>query len=143
MSVESSIDFQLVYRDSTKMVLFQSLMSNGWKYHDEFGKVFYLPVGDIDDYDWQREKMSLDQLQELVQRKIDQNEVIGITITWEDTDVGGDFLIWPDGNCSFMVNKNRKILIDRITDISWYLSKLVPAINSRGIRLIEYKVSEM
>ncbi|TCP64411.1 hypothetical protein [Baia soyae] len=143
MSVQSSIDFELVYRDSTKMALFQSLMSNGWKYHDECGKVFYLPVGDIDDYDWQYEKMSLDQLQELVQRKMDQNEVIGISITWGDTDVGGDFLIWPDGNCSFMVNKNRKILIGRVTDFSWYLAKLIPAVDSRDIRMIGCTASDM
>ncbi|TCP69405.1 hypothetical protein [Baia soyae] len=144
MSVEVSLDFQVVYGEGQNIMnLFDGFISNGWQCYDEDRKVRFLPVGDDDNDDWRDEMMSLTQLREIIKQKMINREVIGVILKWEDTDIGGSLLIWPDGNCSFMANRNRKILIGRVTDISWYLSKLVPAVNSNGIRMIGYKASEM
>lgn len=143
MSKQSSLDFQLVYgKDYTIIDLFNCLITNGWQYSED-NKVTFLPVGDDGNYDWQCEKMSLNQLQKLMENKIINNEVIGITMTWENTGIGGDYLFWPDGNFSFIINKNRKILIDKITDVNWYLTRIIPVFGLGNIKLIEYKFEEI
>ncbi|WP_131848350.1 hypothetical protein [Baia soyae] len=63
MSVQASLDFHVAYGEGqNKMSLFDAFISNGWQWHDEDNEVFFLPVGDIDDYDWQSKEMSLTQL---------------------------------------------------------------------------------
>ncbi len=63
-----------------------------------------------------------------------------------DTDVGGDVLVRNDGSMSFIVDVNRKLMEDvgihRITDINWYLIKLIPALNVDLLRVESYTVNE-
>lgn len=142
MSIQSSLDFQLVYGEGQTVIdLFECLINNGWNYSCN-GKITYLPVGDHGDYDWQCHQMSVNQLREIMKEKLLHNEVIGITMTWENTEIGGDFLFWPDGNLSLIVNKNRKILINQFTDVSWYISRILPVFNTGNIQLVGYTFEE-
>lgn len=82
-------------------------------------------------------------MRELIKSKMINNEVIGIGMTWENTEIGGDYLFLPEGNFSFMINRNRKILIDKITDVSWYLTRIIPVLSLEDIKLIGYKFEEI
>ncbi|TCP69401.1 hypothetical protein EDD57_10960 [Baia soyae] len=55
----------------------------------------------------------------------------------------GDLLIWADGKFSFMINKNRKRLIDNITDVNWYLMRVIPVIRSLDLYISEYTMEEI
>ena len=71
MSISSSIDVKLVdkynYHNSYWTII-DILQNNGWKIFDE-KKVFYLPLGDNDDYDWRLEELTVDELKVIIKEK--------------------------------------------------------------------------
>ena len=46
--------------------LFQEI---GWEIYNSKGEIEFLPIGDDDKYDWQREKMSVENFYEIVSKK--------------------------------------------------------------------------
>ncbi|MNK75985.1 hypothetical protein D3C87_955400 [compost metagenome] len=107
--------------------------------YDEVGNVVYLPLGDIDEYNWTKDPIDWSTLISIIKTKENQNEHIGIDLTWRETGIGGQFLFWSKGNLSINLNINRK-KIDGcqfdITDFSWYLDKIVPALKALEIEVV-------
>ncbi|MDO4230468.1 MAG: hypothetical protein Q4C98_11690 [Capnocytophaga sp.] len=67
-------------------------MSNGWSLLGCGGKS-YLPIGDIDDFDWQYSKsITDDEIMDICTIKFKNKEIIGLGLTWLDTNIGGNFL---------------------------------------------------
>ena len=154
MSVSASIDLRIVDISSGEVILptktLTVLAKNGWDLINQYGYAGYLPINDNDEFNWQGEKMTESSLMEIVQKKEDIGELIGVNIYWQNTDIGGSVLLYPEKIASqkkihtpmsFICDGNRKILSDfghfKITDVNWYLTKLLPTFNQGDTR-VEY-----
>lgn len=143
MSIDASISITLsksTHRSISPIEMIQALLDSGWTFND-YGKVSYLPVGDNNDYDWQREEMATSALMDILITKANSNEEIGVTMTWQDTNIGGIFSFRKKDNISINLIMNRKTYLDennfQITDVNWYLTRLLPTFN-QGEICVEY-----
>ena len=50
--------------------------------------VEYLPIGDIDDYNWEKNALSDIEVHELVNMKQNQNEKVGIILYYKQSNIG-------------------------------------------------------
>ncbi|MBE7682941.1 hypothetical protein [Paenibacillus sp. P13VS] len=128
MSISSSIEIALS-KPVARTIILQKLEEFGWSYSDH-GKVTFLPIGDVDDFDWQHECIPLEELFKILAEKDKQKELIGVVMTWRDTNIGGTFLVRENGTIIMSPDIKRRILnvesYNKITDINWYMTKLVP-----------------
>ena len=73
--------------------------------------------------------------------KARSNEEIGVIMTWQDTNIGGIFSFRNNDSIFVSLIMNRKIYFDKnnfqITDVNWYLTRLLPALNQGEMR-VEY-----
>ena len=53
-------------------------------------------------------------------------EIIGAGLTWKETSIGGTMLIHPNLDISFSLTTNRKRVSNNITDVIWYLERILP-----------------
>lgn len=135
MSTEASINIRLFDKKSkgiSSIKVIQKLMNYGWTLNDN-GKISYLPLGDIDEFDWKNENISIESLENILIQKEKRNEIVGVVITWKETGVGGTILFGESQSFSINLSINRRMLNDekmiKITDVNWYLTKLLPALN--------------
>jgi hypothetical protein len=129
MSRSASIDI-LFLREIDVRRCIQSLIDSGWRADDE-GKMVYLPTGDKDDFNWTSARNeSWADVFAIIQDKAGNGELVGIVMTWKDSQVGGEFLFFPEKlHFSLLLSKNRKVLAtcNGFSDYSWYLSALLPS----------------
>lgn len=59
-----------------------------WKYYDAEKNIEYLPLGDNDDFDWQKKFLSEKELKELINNKQDKYERIGLNLYYENSEEG-------------------------------------------------------
>ena len=143
MSIAASIDIRLHKKRSgfiSRIELIKRLLDFGWVF-DVDGTISYLPIGDHDGFDWQFQKIGSKELFKILTQKEKNNERIGVSITWEETSVGG-ILLLQDDEISFSIDINRKRINDSsITDVSWYLPKLILPLNFEAIQVesIEFR----
>ena len=147
MSASASIDISVAGNNVSAIEIIQVLMNSGWTLVHN-GYINYLPLGNKDDFDWQANKdINIEELNQILQAKKEQKEIIGVRMTWQNTDIGGDFLFWPKNNNvnsleTFSLNfdgNRQKIKMENnyeLTDFQWYLSKLLPQLSK--ILKIEY-----
>ncbi|MCX7920467.1 MAG: hypothetical protein N3B21_00370 [Clostridia bacterium] len=122
----------------------QRLMDYGWTLNDN-DKTSYLPLGDEDDFDWQRETIDEKLLMSILRQKKQNKETIGIVLTWDGTNIGGEFLLRTDSSVSVNLNINRKQMEDDnlgITDINWYLVKLLPVFKQGNLQVESFCYEE-
>jgi hypothetical protein len=87
--------------------------------------------------------LTQDDLAVLLQAKMDADEVFGIRLWWENQDVGGEFLVFSNCEVIFSPTMNRVTLGRRTTDVSWYLSRLLPVFSEHSdIQLESWNWSE-
>ncbi|MCG7412966.1 hypothetical protein, partial [Moraxella nonliquefaciens] len=138
MSISASIDLKLYSKiiNFTTIELINILISNGWNILDYCSKT-YLPIGDTGEFNWQSSSAITDnEIIEICQKKFINQEVIGLVLTWLDTNIGGEILFYPDGNISMILNLNRiKNQSTDLTDFDWYLSKIIPCLNKHYIEV--------
>ncbi len=128
MSRSASIDLLLKVINLSNIDIIKELLDYGWSFNDD-GQSFYLPIGDDDEFDWQRVELSTSDLLSILRKKEHLGEVIGVVLTWKKTNIGGEFLFRPDKSISFIISKNRKVLDKtKFTDVAWYMSRIFPAI---------------
>ena len=136
MSMQANITLYLVKNVPSKITalrIIEVLMNAGFTLND-YGKISYLPFGDIDNFDWRiQEEIDWSILKEIIAAKELAGEVVGLVMTWQKTLIGGTLLLYPDQKISFGINVNRqeKLLPGkyRITDFEWYLSKIIPPLS--------------
>lgn len=142
MSISASIDFRFYSKNITitPLILIDILISNGWVILDYDSK-WYLPIGDVDNFDWQSSKtITDDEIMEICKIKFKNQEIIGLSLTWLDTDTGGSCLFYPNGEFSFLLDINRlESESSFITDFDWYLSKIVPILRKNDIYIESVK----
>ena len=64
-----------------------------------------------------------------------------MALTWRDSEIGGEFLIYPDGLILISLSINRKTSNEGFTDVNWYLSKILPPLR-KSFTIESIKFSE-
>lgn len=139
MSVQASItiSFSIIKGRVSPIEIINTLLSKGWTFNDH-GGITYLPLGENEGFDWNfQEKISGDLIMEIIKEKEQRQEVIGVAMTWHNTNTGGLFMFREDNQLSILVNINRKTFPDsgglEITDVNWYLSRLLPVFSKNNL----------
>lgn len=131
MSVSALISVQLARKNNKKISaihLINTFITGKWRLQDK-GKISYLPLGDNDDFDWQYNEISIEELIGIVDKKEACEEIVGLLMLWDITDVGVQLLIRSELELSFSISINRKIINslnnESITDINWYVERII------------------
>lgn len=145
MSIEASVNIKLSKRGNQSISssqIVRSLINGGWNIKKD-GKVLYLPLGDDDDFDWQEDVLSEADFLKLAQEKEQVNEIIGIGLFWNDTETGGTLLLYSDCSISFSATINRKVLMNNITDVNWYLEKIIPCLEIASLGIEHFTFTQV
>ena len=152
MSISASIDITLSKfnnRRCSASSITKVLMEHGWNlYHNN--NINYQPIGSKEIVPWVYESISFESLTKILDTKENLHEINGVMMTWNNTEVGGDFLFWPEGTPrTFSLNLNAfKPMIQlqewyEIIDFQWYLEKLLPPLNDEfGVEYFSCKQSK-
>ena len=100
----------------------------GWKYFNYNNKVEYLPLGDSGDYNWQEELLSKKELQDLINKKQDNLEIVGLNLYYKNTGEGMTFLAKNTEEVLIDLDINRKTIENNresITDVGWYIENII------------------
>lgn len=147
MSISASIDIKLAKLNNnivSPMEIIRSLLHYGWTFNDN-GQVMYLLIGDKDTFDWKIDTTNQESLLKLLTEKENRGEIVGVVITWSNTGIGGTLLFFEKSSITINLTINRKTIKAaeeiEITDVNWYLTKLVPALkhNNHIIESILFK----
>lgn len=144
MSTLASLRIKLAHKKAnpiSAVSILKVLIEHGWNLVNN-GKVLYLPLGDDDDFDWQEDEINESVFLNIVYQKEKANEVIGVGMTWKDTSIGGTVLICSALDISFSLTINRKRLINNITDVNWYLEKIIPCLDTDFTTVENYNFSQ-
>lgn len=97
----------------------------GWRLDDQ-GKIVYLPFNDNDNFNWTAVTQNNKHLfLEELKKKQNSNEPIGVVLTYENTQIGGNALfLFKENQLSLSLNINTKFLDTGIADFIWYREKL-------------------
>jgi hypothetical protein len=145
MSVSASINVHLpkngiIHKPAIEII--QVLISSGWTLSHN-GYIGYLPLGDKDSFDWQEKEINIETLTDILKAKEDANEIVGVIMTWQNTEIGGTFLFWTNEKyetftMGISIDRQTMALDDdyKITNFQWYLSKLLPPLNK--VWTVEY-----
>ncbi|OKP70034.1 hypothetical protein A3842_25065 [Paenibacillus sp. P3E] len=143
MSISASINIYLSERSGTNLSindLFQNFENEGWNYINSNGEVTILPLGDDDDFEWTSTILHRDVLFDILKKKREQEEIIGIELFRVDSEVGCELLIFNTNQMMFSLSIARKKIkvkdaID-ITDFSWYLDSILPVFKNLQVEQI-------
>lgn len=140
MSVDASMTLKLIPLEGPQSIL-DALLASRWTARSDGW--WCIPVSE-DASEWHLiQGVSRRKIEALLQVKMNANEVFGIRLWWEGHDVGGEFLVFPNGEVVFSATMNRVKLDSRTTDVSWYLARLLPVFSERsGIELESWSWSE-
>lgn len=116
----------------------------GWKYYDSEKNIVYLPLED-DDFNWQRKFLSENELQELINKKQDKFEKIGLSLYYKNSKEGLTLLANSTKEIVIFLNINRRTIENNrksITDIGWYFSNIIQKLKKRGCPIDYIKFEE-
>nr|WP_174506364.1 hypothetical protein [Acinetobacter sp. Marseille-Q1620] len=139
MSVSASIEIQFTHINSIDIVLL--LLNSGWTFEDN-GHQSYIPIGDNDEWDWRWEHLKNNELLDILKIKQNLREVIGVGITWKDSERGGELILNNDNSLILNLTNNRLVSKSTVTDFDWYLEKIVNVFNSNAIFIESIKCYE-
>lgn len=150
MSVEASISvrYSISWKnDLYATQLIQILLLEGWTFGDDEGSS-YLPLGETEGFDWIiQEKISSDLLMNILIEKEKRHEIIGVVMTWQDTNIGGSFIFREEHKLSILLNVNKKIIpngkITKLTDVNWYFSHLIPIFEENNIEVCFFAFEQL
>lgn len=147
MSTSASLTIKL--KSTNKKVLnpqniINALILGEWRIFDE-NKVLFLPIGD-NDYDWQSDSISYEDIMSIIETKYNQSEVIGFLLFWEKTNIGIHILIHSEFDLAISLSVNRKKLKccdgTYLTDVNWYMERLIPALNNNEFLVESFSYEE-
>lgn len=111
------------------------LFQIGWCSRNKKGAVEYLPVGDKDEYNWQEQQISDDEVNLIINKKQDENEMVGLALYYQNSIEGLILLAKNTKEIMLDLDINRRKMgedRDAITDIGWYFDNLIQKIIERG-----------
>lgn len=148
MSLDTSINIKLVRKGDKKIdsiILIKDLISGGWNIINH-NSISYLPIGDNGDYDWQENDITLYDFLNIVRTKEENSEAIGVMAMWKDSEIGGSFLIYSNLEITFSICINRKKIKlgnnEEMTDINWYIERLIILLKSKNYIVESFSYEE-
>lgn len=117
----------------------------GWKYYDDEKNIEYLPLNDDDDFNWQKNYLSENQLQELINNKQNNLELVGINLYYENSYEGINLLAKSTSKIIIGLTINRKTIENNresITDIGWYFNNIIQRLRERECPIDYIKFEE-
>jgi len=144
MSVLAGIEISFS-KENNVLNLIDSLTQYGWCLNEN-STISYLPLGDNEQYDWQTESLdNWDFICGVIEKKMLTGEMVGLSLTWKDSMIGGEFLF--DSNGSYLnigLSINRKTKGDsNDTDFNWYTEKLTEAFFEKAIKVENIETSQI
>ncbi len=139
MSISVFIDFQFNKTPTFNPVsIIDSLLEFGWSYDE--GQISYLPLGDDNDsFDWQWEEIShWPKVKKIITQQCANKERIGICLVWRTSLTGGQFLFETKESqllVNLTITRKRIKGLERATDFTWYLEKLLPPLENLNEKL--------
>ena len=88
---------------------------------------------------------SVEELQEIIEKKQEKNELVGLVMYYENSDEGITILAKNTKEIVICLNINRKTVEDSresITDIGWYFGNIVQRFKERGCPIDYVKFEE-
>ncbi|RZF53644.1 hypothetical protein EXE30_06625 [Acinetobacter halotolerans] len=142
MSISSGLYVKIVSNDNSPMEILELIYQAGWNFNDH-GLKAYLPIHDNDDFNWNFDAISDEELLLILNHKNSLREMLGVVLTWRDSNIGGEFLLDFEGGITVSLSINRQILLENITNVNWYLERIIPFIKLgdfeiENIRFEEY-----
>ncbi len=114
----------------------------GWDIYNPQGKVEYLPIGDIDEYNWQCENLLENRLYGIIADKITNKEQIGVNLFYKYGPEAISLMAYDTEQIALSLSINRKIITRNHTDSVWYIEKIIYKILDVGVNLLSYKLEE-
>ena len=159
MSSTASLDLKIINRTSriiiSQVKIIQMLVANGWSLHNKNGYAIYLPMNDDEMFSWESSKEDFLSILEILKKKEEVGELIGISLYWQNTDIGGTALLWNSEEIkksniqtpfSFSFSSERRLLVNnddmKITDVNWYLKRLLPIFNKEETLIESFAYEE-
>ena len=143
MSISASISIYLSEGSRSNLSLpdlFQNFVNEGWNYVNSKEEATILPLGDNDAFDWTSTSLSRDALFDIINKKQENKEIIGIELLRVDSEVGCELLIYNTNLMMFSLSIARKKIKAKgdtdITDFSWYLDSILPAFKDLHVEQI-------
>ena len=121
------------------LMIFQQI---GWHIHNPQGKVENLPIGDDDKYDWQCDEISESELYDVISKKIEGKEQIGVNLFYCNGTEGISLMAYNTSQTILSITINRKTNKGKYTDMSWYFENIVYKLLNADVRLLSYKIEE-
>lgn len=128
MGREASIELDCSRYSDRVIDIINLLNECGWKYYNSKRMVEYLPLGDIDSFNWQDDFFSKGELQELINKKQNRLELVGLDLFYENSMEGVTLLARDTKKILLSLDINRKKLGDEresLTDVSWYFRNII------------------
>ncbi len=144
MSITASIDIKLSCKEQkimTSQEILKRFINNGWAVKNN-DKILYLPLGDDDMFEWLDDLVNESELFEIIAKKEQANEIIGVGLTWRDTNIGGTILIYPNFDLTINLTINRRKLFNDITDVNWYLEKIISCFDNSAVDVESFSFSQ-
>ena len=117
----------------------------GWKYYDIERNIEYLPLGDNDDFNWQKKYLTENQLRELINNKQDNYEQVGLNLYYKNSKEGITLLAKNTKEILVDLNISRKTVEnsrESITDIGWYFNNIIQRLKERECPIDYIKFEE-
>ena len=133
-------------RYSKKVIDIINAFSNaGWTYYNKNNMVHYLPLGDNDDFYWNEDDLSEKRLYDLIECKQVRNELIGLDMYYENSDIGITVLARDTKEINLNLDINRKTIEnsrESFTDVGWYFSYILIKLKESGCLIDDIRFEE-
>ncbi|MCS4300231.1 MULTISPECIES: hypothetical protein [Acinetobacter] len=141
MTTSADLTLKVSDENYSSIQVLKCLYQAGWSFNDH-GLKGYLPVGDNGSFNWCFEEISDEDLFLILERKHKINELIGVAMTWESSNIGGEFLFNTENSITINLSTNRQLFLENITDVNWYLERIIPFISEMKLKITNISFEE-
>jgi hypothetical protein len=125
MSVDAGLYLTLCCGSGCEVVL-EAILTSSWRPGSDGW--WYIPLHG-DPFEWENvPDANHDEIRKNFREKLRAGETFGVRLCWEGGAVGGELLILKNCEVVFSPTINRVTLGERVTDVSWYLTRLLPVL---------------
>ncbi len=145
MAREAIIELNCICERREIMFLIDLLCNEGWTVYNENENIEYLPIGDDEDFCWQEDNISYEELRNIVEMKQQRNEFVGIHLFYGESSHGISLLLRDTQKVTISLDINRKTIgvgRDSLTNFEWYFSKIIMILNKEESLLVSYKFED-
>ena len=125
---------------SIRVCEFRTSMVKAIKFLED--DVFIGETYDDDKYDWQCDEISESELYDVISKKIEGKEQIGVNLFYCNGTEGISLMAYNTSQTILSITINRKTVKGKYTDMSWYFENIVYKLLNADVRLLSYKIEE-